>query len=99
LLHPSYGEGFPNVICEALACGTPVIASNVIDHPYIIEEGRNGYLFEPASVNELVNKVMLFAKLTWEKRMEMSRNCRESAVEKFSPQTMISRYYTLFKSI
>jgi GalNAc-alpha-(1->4)-GalNAc-alpha-(1->3)-diNAcBac-PP-undecaprenol alpha-1,4-N-acetyl-D-galactosaminyltransferase len=99
LLHPSYGEGFPNVICEALACGTPVIASNVIDHPYIIEEGRNGFLFEPSSVDELVDKVMLFSKLPLEKRTEMSINCRKSAVEKFSPHTMISQYYTLFKSI
>ena len=34
LIHPSLYEGLPNAVCEALAMGVPVLASNVCDHPH-----------------------------------------------------------------
>lgn len=49
---PSLYEGFPNVICEAMSCGLPILCSNVCDNPMIVEEGVNGFLFDP---NEIVN--------------------------------------------
>src|SRR5690606_28808945 len=47
LVHPSYFEGLPNAICEALAAGCPVIASDVCDHPVLVKEGCPGFLFDP----------------------------------------------------
>lgn len=45
----SYHEGCPNAVLEALACGTPVVATNVGGIPDLVEEGRSGLLFEPRS--------------------------------------------------
>ncbi len=41
------------VVVEAMACGIPVIGANSLAIPEIIEEGKNGYLFEPGDIDEL----------------------------------------------
>lgn len=41
---PSYGEGMPTCVMEALACGVPVVATRVGGIPEIIDHGRTGIL-------------------------------------------------------
>ncbi len=48
VIHPSFFEGLPNVVCEAMASGKVVLAGNVCEHPYLLGEGR-GILFNPSS--------------------------------------------------
>ena len=43
---------------EALACGVPVIGSNIGGIPGFIEEGKNGFLFDPDNEHSLVEKVI-----------------------------------------
>ena len=50
---PSLCEGCPNVVLEAMACGTPVIASRVGAVQDIIENDRTGIIVEPKDVEEL----------------------------------------------
>ncbi len=56
---PSFYEGFPNVICEAMSCGLPIVCSNVCENPYIVENGVNGFLFEPDNIMDIVGKISL----------------------------------------
>lgn len=48
----SRSEGMPNVVIEALACGCPVVTTDVGETPYLIENGKNGYLTESKEKTE-----------------------------------------------
>ena len=51
LVHPSLSEGFGFTLLEAMACGTPVLASNRASMPEIV--GDAGLLFDPTDCGEL----------------------------------------------
>ena len=59
LILPSKREGMPNVILEALACGVPVLSTNVGDVSRFVREGENGFLLYLNGGNEA-----LYEKLT-----------------------------------
>jgi len=82
--HGSFGEGFPNVICEGLSMSCLVVASNVYDHPYIIEHGVNGFLFDPSDFNELYKLLLEVTLLSKEEKSKISKKARLTAEEKFS---------------
>jgi glycosyltransferase involved in cell wall biosynthesis len=48
LVHASSYEGMSNVILEALASGLPVVASQIPENRELIQDGANGFLFDPA---------------------------------------------------
>ncbi len=54
---PSRFDSFPTVIVEALACGTPVIASSVGGIPTVVRHEGNGLLVEPGRVEDIVAAV------------------------------------------
>jgi colanic acid/amylovoran biosynthesis glycosyltransferase len=55
LVLPSFMEGLPIVLMEAMALGVPVIASRVAGIPELVEDGRGGLLFAPSKWDELAD--------------------------------------------
>lgn len=94
---PSIYEGFPNVICEAMACGLPVLCSNVCDNAFIIKEGQNGYLFNPLSSEDMSDCIIHYINLDEAVKKEMGILSRKIAVESFSKENFVEKYMELFK--
>lgn len=65
LILPSYREGVPNVIMEALATGTPVIATKVGGIPEVIENKQNGILLNDYQPQTIFDGVKQFQKVGW----------------------------------
>lgn len=99
LIHPSYFEGLPNVVCEALACGRPVLASNVCDHPKLVQEGTTGYLFDPNSAADIARSIYTFSQLELSARKLMGSSARSFAEKHLSLKRFVDEYESLFISL
>jgi len=84
LIFPSESyEGFPIVITEALATGTPVISSNIGSQAEIVGNGYNGIHFKVSDPKDLAEKIKLFDNKEMKK---MYINSRKTYLEKYTPE-------------
>lgn len=59
---PSYAEGLPTTMLEAMAAGLPIIATSVGAIPEIIEDGKDGFLIEPGDHYALAERILRLAE-------------------------------------
>ena len=59
LVHTSESEGCPNVVMEAMACGLPVVAMETGEIPYLVEEGKTGFVVPQEDERMFVERVSL----------------------------------------
>lgn len=78
---PSMKESLGLVGLEALACGIPVIASDIEGPKEYIEENVNGFLFKPGSAESLYKKIAIFYNLPDKNKEELKRRARETALK------------------
>jgi glycosyltransferase involved in cell wall biosynthesis len=97
---PSYAEGLPLTILEAMAAGLPIIATAVGAVPEIIENGENGFLIEPGNYKELAKKILILAQ-DEKLRLEMRQKNIEKIKEKYDEKVVIpeleNQYHRLFE--
>jgi len=92
---PSYREGTPRVITEAMASGLPVIATEIAGIPEQIEDGTNGILIQPGDVTALVSGLERLAESS--ELREQFGTASQERVERFSVATMLSDIDTVYR--
>lgn len=93
LVLPSETEGVPMVILEALACGTPVVASNVGGIPDLIIEGLNGIVLDDLSPQKLTSDIIEVLL----KKME--RKIVSRSVETFSASNFVESFDGIISNV
>ena len=97
LVVPSEVENYPNVICEALACGVPVVGSHVGGIPELVLDGLTGYTMKHRSSDCLADTLQMLFESLMEKRATWSERCREFAERTFNLQHIANEHFNLYK--
>ena len=98
LLLPSRRDGLPNTLLEGMACGLPIIATNVGGIPDAIQHEHNGILIEPNSVKGIVAAVEALLPDP-QKRTRLGRQARLTAVERFRWERELKGYLLVYQSL
>jgi glycosyltransferase involved in cell wall biosynthesis len=88
VLSSAFGEGFPNVVGEAMACAKPVVVTRVGDAAWVA--GRPELTVAPGDPEALARAVLAVLDQPSERRQALGRELRARVVEGFSLPAMIA---------
>lgn len=100
VLSSSFGEAFPNVLAEAMACGTPCVSTDVGESSLIL--GNTGWLVPSNNSKQLAAKIIEAIieknqkKEEWKKRKV---KCREHILENFNINIITKQYQKTWKNL
>jgi len=94
----SAGEAFPNVVAEAMACGTPCVVTNVGDAALIV--GATGWVVPPSNPVALRDALCAAMRAIEDSSAWRARKaaCRARIVEQFSLDRMVRAYTTVWRT-
>ncbi|MGH2852767.1 MAG: glycosyltransferase family 4 protein [Solirubrobacteraceae bacterium] len=92
---PSFAEGVPGVLMEAMAMKLPVVSTRITGIPELIDDGQTGLLVVPGRVDELADA---FERLLADPSFcrEIGSRAREKVLREFNTERSAERLYALF---
>lgn len=93
----AYGEGFPNVIGEAMACGVPCVVTDVGDTPRLV--GETGRLVPPENSRKLASAWRELLEMGREARTNLGKRARRRIITDFSMAAMVAKYENLYTDL
>ncbi|MEB3295661.1 MAG: glycosyltransferase [Synechococcales bacterium] len=93
-LTSAYGEAFPNVLIEAMACGTPCITTDVGDAARIVDQ--TGWVIPPQNSAALVTALQEFIALDGDRRQTLSHQARQRVMQQFSLNAIVAQHEQLY---
>ncbi len=99
LVLPSYREGVPRSVIEALASGRPVVASDVRGCRELVAHGRNGFLHDPKDVRGLAAMCERIRSMPDEEYRTMCGQARASVVTRYREEAVVDRLLTAYREV
>ena len=96
LMLPSTGEGWPNVLGEAMACGVPCVATEVGDVANII--GNTGFVVPAGNPSLLAKSAIKFFQMPIDKRLSMSQAAISRIKSLFEINSIAAKYRTAYEA-
>ena len=98
VVHPSLSEAFSQVIVEAMAVGTPVVATDVGSARYVLEDGRTGLLVPPGDASALARAILQFCRdVEFSRRVALAG--QESVRQRFTIQAMVDAQINCYQNL
>lgn len=97
LVSSSYGEAFPNVLGEAMACGVPCVVTDVGDSAYIV--GDTGKVVAPNDMIGLAEAVESLLSLPSFQRLTLGEQARHRIQENFEINHVVSLYESMYQEV
>jgi glycosyltransferase involved in cell wall biosynthesis len=97
LVCPSHHEGMPMVVLEAMACGLPIIATNVGGLPDLVQNGVNGLLVPPGQPDQLAAALHQLA-FNDELRRSMQLSSYRLASERYDMERRVSQLVDVYQA-
>ncbi len=97
-LSTSRWEGHPLSLIESMAVGLPVVTSNVVGNNDIVNDNKNGILYELEDFRQAA-KAIFDLSTNYERWNNLSNQAREDASEKFSVEKMVKHTENLYVNI
>jgi len=94
---PSYTEGLPNILLEAMACGTPVLATSVGAIPDIIKDEETGFIMKNNSPNCVAENTI--RALNHRKVDEIARNAKKMVETNFTYKVTVGIYRDILEDL
>jgi len=95
---PSYNEGQPLAVLEAMAYGLPVVSTPIGGIPEAITDGETGFLIRPGDVEALVHRITLLLQ-NRSLRKQMGAKAREKALNQFDVRSVIRRLLGIYDEL
>jgi glycosyltransferase involved in cell wall biosynthesis len=93
----AYGEAFPNVLAEAMACGVPCVATNIGDAAYII--GDTGKVVPPKNAMAIAEAVEELLSQSDDQYQSIKGTARNRIIENFSLPKIAQQYKDTYNDI
>jgi glycogen(starch) synthase len=91
----TFYENLPFAVLEAMSTGLPVVTTNVGGIPEMIEDGKNGFLVQPFSSQELANRVLYFLEHP-AASFEMALLARKTIEERFDWRLIVKKVLKVY---
>jgi len=95
---PSLFEGTPNVVLESMACGVPVVCTDVSDNAMIVPDGRVGYIVPLGDESALADRILELLQ-NESLRRRMGRAAREWVMREFSTATLARKTVDVYEDL